>query len=286
MDYFSKNDPDANGKHDTFGLTGYINKADLGSLAWVEWVFNENASRYEQRGDEIVDLALQEGTREALLWLNKAYAEGLIDPEVAVNTAAKAEQMLTEDKAGIVAMTLANAATIDQGNELGAYTPLSSLQAEANSALVTATSPANQGMYFISRFAKNHELNASLEVLNTLYSLAGNSEADPAARVLAVEVVGSTTVQFNNVDEQIKARYSQIEAERSEVSAKVLLEIELYAKLDSSLLALKTKLDRQMTEMKVKVIVGAISIEDWDSYVTKLSKDSDYIAIMDAFNNK
>jgi len=281
MQYFVKYDPDGNGKDDTYGLSGYINKVDLGALAWVEHVFNENASRYERRGNEVIDLALSQSTREALLWLNKAYAEGLIDPEILINTSDKAKQMLNDEKAGIVAMKLAEGASIDQNNKL---TPLISMQHHSGSAAVTATSPAFDGMYFISRFAKNDELEASLEVMNAMYQIANDPSADADIRALAMKVVGSAAVQLNDVETPIKERYSQIEAARSELAVKELLEGQLYAKLDAQMLAIKTELDQQMTEMKVKVIVGALPIEEWDSYVAKLSKDSNYIAIMDAFN--
>lgn len=288
MDYFAHYDPDGNGKEDTYGLTGYIGATDLGSLAWVEHVFNENVSRYEQQNGKIVDLAVQKGTRDALLWLQKAYAEGVIDPEIAVNTREKAQQSFTDERSGITAMTLAAAAQAEQQNmQAGETTPLTALKSSANAVEITGTRQAYDGMYFINKFASKERMNTVLGILNELHSIANDAKAENEMRALAAGIVGSAQVELgNDVAKQTKERYKQVEAARAGIKSKELLDASLYAKLKYDLLAAKTELDQEMTEMKVKVIMGTLSIEDWDAYVAKLVKDERYIAVMSALGGE
>lgn len=288
MDHFAHYDPDGNGKEDTYGLTGYIGATDLGSLAWVEHVFNENVSRYEQQNGKIVDLAVQKGTRDALLWLQKAYAEGVIDPEFAINTSEIAQQAFTEERSGITAMTLAAAAQAEQHNmQEGEITPLTALKSSANAVEITGTHPAYDGMYFINKYASKEKMQASLNILNELHVIANDAEANAEARALATDIVGSVQVELgDDVTAQTKERFKQVEAARGEIKSKELLDVSLQAKLRYDLLAAKTELDQEMVETKVKVITGALSIKDWDAYVAKLVKDERYIAIMSAFGGK
>lgn len=285
MEMFASYDPDANGKKDTYGLTGYIDKNSLGTLAWVEHVFNENASRYELKDGKLVDLAASEGTRKALQWLTKAYAEGLIDPEVFVLTKAAATKGFKDGKAGFLAMKLAEAAEAGMDSKQQ-FKPLISLKSSDSAQAVTGAQSAYQGAYIVSSLSKKEKLDGALEMMNALHTIANDQKQDDQLRHFAKEITGTSEVKLDNASKAIKERYNQIAEARELIAAKPLLETQLYAKLDNQQRSIKYQLDEEMLQLKVKVIMGAATIDQWDQYISNLQKNNDYVSIMDAFSKK
>lgn len=92
---FTNNDPDGNGKKDTYGLTGQ--KIGFGH---VYNAFGVNKGDWFEREGKLVIGEMTEEFKEAVLTLRKWYEEGLIDPEFPIYT--KSQQLDEKLIGGIV----------------------------------------------------------------------------------------------------------------------------------------------------------------------------------------
>lgn len=257
---FTQHDPDGNGIHDTYGLTS----SGLNSLAWVEHVFNESTGRYIVSDQSIVDTATLEGTRDALEWLSRAYEEGILDPEFAVKGPEQAVRSFQEGSAGMMALSLADMLTSEskllEHSEYADLTPLISLQRDSEGTPITADQPAADGLFFIDTRASKVELEQALTVSDALASLEFEAELEPELEdVLAQRDEVAAQLKANSVDNN-----------------------ELLPKLTPDQQAILFEFSREMTTMKIKVIMGAASIEQWDEFILELKEDPTYIEIMEA----
>ncbi|TYP73304.1 extracellular solute-binding protein [Paenibacillus methanolicus] len=75
---FAKNDPDGNGKHDTYGLSSEGMNVVFG--AFGQMVFTEQLYFAEKNGGLVIG-ALEPEMKEALRYVQKWYKDGVIDPE-------------------------------------------------------------------------------------------------------------------------------------------------------------------------------------------------------------
>jgi putative aldouronate transport system substrate-binding protein len=95
---FSEQDPDGNGKDDTYGLStaGLYDIQGFMSAAGVKYkyVIDEN-------GNRTIPYAT-EAAIPVYKWLNKLYEEGILDPNFATNDTAKMREMFLTDRVGMV----------------------------------------------------------------------------------------------------------------------------------------------------------------------------------------
>lgn len=100
MTAFAKNDPDGNGKNDTYGITcstGWAVSAFVtmfGNKSWME------------KGDKFVPYYISDKSKEAVSWLKKIYDEKILDPEFQILTNEQRNEKFALGKAGV---TIANA---------------------------------------------------------------------------------------------------------------------------------------------------------------------------------
>lgn len=289
---FARTDPDGDGRNDTFGLTGSYEGRDAGSLVWVERVFNESPTRFKREGNAIIDAVTQEGTREALLWLNRAYADGLIDPDFAAKGHDRALHAVESEQAGIMAMTMAETwrtqAALRKTSDKALLTPLVSLKADEDSQPVTAVRPAHAGMFFISKQLDATEQDQALTVLDAILSPEMEAAADAEMEELIEAVFG-----VNELHELPAPRIPAADRKKAEdildsrhalADPAAVSDSEIMAKLDNELKAEKTRLDQEIFRMKVKVITGAVPIEEWDNFIRKLQAVEGYQKMMEAIN--
>jgi len=76
---FANDDPDKNGKKDTYGLSNTVFECVFGAFGVLvdQWW----GSFFLEKDNKIVYSAIEPGAREALILLSKWYKDGLIDPE-------------------------------------------------------------------------------------------------------------------------------------------------------------------------------------------------------------
>ncbi|UQZ82415.1 Lipoprotein LipO precursor [Paenibacillus konkukensis] len=101
---FTKNDPDKNGKQDTYGL-------QLGNMAagisirgatGITQAFGLK-NFWVKQGDKVVPRFETDAFKQYLAWMNKAFSEGLIDPDFAVSDGPTADsKFVRKGQAGIM----------------------------------------------------------------------------------------------------------------------------------------------------------------------------------------
>lgn len=271
---FVQRDPDGNGKADTLGMTGAANETSLGSFAWIEQVFNGSGGRLAVRDGQTVDTLTEPGTRSALIWLNKAYAEGLVAKDFPVLQAEQAMEQETSGKAGLLAMTLTEAREaekrLQESNPQAKLTPLVSLRAPGGAAVVPLTAGYG-GSFAVPRQVSAAKLPLVLAFLDRVYALteneteaalAGLSEQD---RALLAEVFGSAGTEADGA--VLAAR------EAVGFAGNVLLDrpIDMDDQEAGALLA------QRIQQAKLKYVLGATPIEAWDTFVGGLKADESYV---------
>ena len=105
---FTENDPDGNGRRDTYGLTGQANGVD----GWCfQWAFGAYGSMYSSMRSiyavnrdrsGVVDMNLDSANAQALKWLNRLHSERILDPEWVVNTPDQIHMKAAQGKVGCV----------------------------------------------------------------------------------------------------------------------------------------------------------------------------------------
>ncbi|MCM3748584.1 extracellular solute-binding protein [Paenibacillus pasadenensis] len=94
---FTEQDPDGNGKKDTFGITGRL--ADLANFVNVQY---GNYDGFYIKDGKMVNGLSQPEAKESIAYVQKMLASGSIDPEIASNKPENAKDKAFQGKAGIL----------------------------------------------------------------------------------------------------------------------------------------------------------------------------------------
>ena len=96
---FTEQDPDGNGKKDTYGITG----GQLNAFAPVFGAFGVGTpgSMYIKEG-KLVNAYYDPAMRDALAFIKKLYDAGVVDPELQANTGMQHQQKAIQGQAGII----------------------------------------------------------------------------------------------------------------------------------------------------------------------------------------
>lgn len=98
---FRNDDPDGNGKKDTYGLTGTA--SGLGEIfTTVFGAFGVYPGAFVEKDGTIILGEIEPGAKEALTVLNRWYTNELIDPEFVVNKPKNRDDKIINEKAGAV----------------------------------------------------------------------------------------------------------------------------------------------------------------------------------------
>ncbi|GIP34145.1 extracellular solute-binding protein [Paenibacillus sp. J2TS4] len=101
MRQFTFNDPDGNGKDDTYGFSTSGNGANVG-FDWPQWVKNGfYSSMYIDEG-KLIDAGSNPDTVKVLLEIKDMIEEGIVDPNWFLNKGTEHFNKIIEGKAGIV----------------------------------------------------------------------------------------------------------------------------------------------------------------------------------------
>ncbi|WP_438431498.1 stalk domain-containing protein [Gorillibacterium sp. sgz500922] len=292
---FVYSDPDGNGKNDTVGMTGHTDGDGLGDFAWAEQAFTGSPARFAIVDGKVVDTAVTEGETSALQWLARAYADGLIDREFALLTADQAHDRLAAGKTGLGALTIRDAATLTldtqrrNPNRFDQWAPLASLRANAQSAAVAPWNVKDVGMYIISKQTDSGKIKQLLAWLEQRITGAGSASAaalgsDAAAADLNQATFGSPKLLPETVRSEAAFAHGLKEDYQRAVDAwsQVTYQGKWLANADA-LFSRGTyaELNGKLVQMKIKVVMGAASLEEWRTYVTSLKASTEYRAMMD-----
>lgn len=281
MKVFAKNDPDGDGKTNTWGLVGGGNR----SLSWVEHAFTGSPERFSIRDGKIIDHAVSPQETESLQWLARAYKDGLVDPDFAVMSSDQAMQKLEDGKAGLAALTIDEAAGLTKDKAI--WLPLPALKANASSAPIAPWASTGAGAYTISRMTKD-DLAVILNWLEYGMKMTKEdkwSETDgwsPADQAAVHSLFGQPDMLKNNdqldkLPSQIKEQYvSAVERWRT-VSYEDQLLPEASVVWSSGNYS---EMNQQLEQKKNEFIVGQITLEQWNSFIQDMVKSQAYKEMM------
>lgn len=104
---FTYDDPDQNGKDDTFGLS-IANTYDQAGPLFQQFTaanplyFSGGCFYYDEETGEVRNVYYDvEDMKEALTWMNKLYSEGILNPEFVVTNKKQAEDLFLSGRAGV-----------------------------------------------------------------------------------------------------------------------------------------------------------------------------------------
>ncbi|MFE5320773.1 extracellular solute-binding protein [Paenibacillus sp. NPDC056579] len=309
MKAFTEKDPDGNGKNDTIGLTGLVTSDGMGSFVWVENVMNGSNGRWKEKDGKLADTVFDPGTREALVWLNKAYKDGIIAPDFPTLKQSQVREMITTNKAGIFADAIKPSwlltGQMRKTNPQADMMPLTYL--EGPSGKYVPKDSGAYGMYVIPKTVPEAKLRSILQFMDygatqegwmlASYGFQGVHYTEKDGVITPTEQavkdnVGVFVHLFANLDKYERAyqtgipldflnRNKQIIDERAKYSVSspaVGLNSETYIKVGKDY-------DKKIQDLKVKIILGREPITAWDDYVGKLKSDAQYQQIITEINN-
>lgn len=304
---FVEKDPDGNGKADTVGMVGLASETSMNTLAWVENIYNKSYGEYAMVNDRLVNKNVLPGTREALIWLNKAYNDKLIPQDFAVLKSAQASAMMKSNKGGMYyGPPEAAWPDVEDLRKLGVKEadtlPLVSLNG------VTFRDAGFAGMFAIPKSVPEAKLKKILKFMDYGASDEGSTLANYGLKDVhwkeeggvklatpqaAKDVVSSQTFGqiFQSYDKYFRAYRVGMEAPIFERNKKIIDERAkvsvpdygkgLYSETDEKLGA---DYNKKFIAMKVKVIMGKEPITAWDAYVNQVKNDPNFKKIEDEIN--
>lgn len=115
----AKQDPDGNGAADTFAFGGYQNV----DTSWFDHIFGAYGALpnyWMEKDGHIVNGSIQPGMKDALIYFNRMYKDGLIDPEFVTDDPKRWQQKV---KSGIFGAGVTKIHIFDQNNWSNYYEP-------------------------------------------------------------------------------------------------------------------------------------------------------------------
>lgn len=290
---FTLNDPDGNGKKDTYGLGG-TKPAAFGSAAGFEGIFGAFGvipSFWVERGGVIKQGMVMPETKQALALLQKWYKEGLIDPEFPVTTDKQLDEKMINSKVGIAGK---NAWLIQPTN--ASFKALQKLQPNAELGIIIPPtgpggrgwpeqSPGGGGLRAISSKAKDPERLAKLldwtandqpdgGFFLTAYGIEGKDYTfDKAANRIEqlTDATALTARGFSNPVQFIKVvdrRWSpQITLDALKKTNDYVIKNALWTTVPAQLDY--PDIGKLWEEYFVKIVTGEYSVDKWEEFVQK-----------------
>ncbi|TDF91226.1 extracellular solute-binding protein [Paenibacillus piri] len=298
---FTEQDPDGNGKNDTIGFSGYVDADGLGRFTWVRDVFNQ-ANGWKVDGNQIIHPDVLPGTRDALVWLNRLYKEGLMSQDFAVMKLSQMKDQLKAGKAGMFSESMQQSwIMLNDLRKLESkadYLPLNYVQGPGGK--FVGRDSGHFGMYVIPKKVSEARVNQILALMDK-----GSSE--PVSDIANFGIKG---VHYNETDGM---KISTEQAFKDNVSQEVFGQIFLfndkymrgyatgipkdYFDRNKSIIDERSKysvanpslnlisdtgvkympeFNKKSQDLKTKIIMGSEPIEAWDQFTAKLKTDDNF----------
>jgi putative aldouronate transport system substrate-binding protein len=296
---FTENDPDGNNIKDTIGFGAH-------DYLFVEQGFTKTQGDWALRDGKLINVNLLPETKQALLYLNKAYKEGLIPIDFSVMGKSKGNQLGQSGKAGIFADTVYwNWVLLE---------PLLKIDPKADfmsMPIVKGYAPKGVGFaggFAISKSVPEAKVKKILEFLDysksdegvelAMFGIKGRdfTEADGVKTIndsgrkagAGYETYGQI---FNQFEKYQGAYRSGIPTPLYERNKKLIDEFSgflvpdhaygLYSPAD---LKAGAEIKKKFADLKIKIILGNEPIEAWDKLVETYKNDKDLTAITTELN--
>ncbi|OMF37945.1 hypothetical protein BK133_02865 [Paenibacillus sp. FSL H8-0548] len=302
---FKDNAPD--GKKDTVGY-------NMRDSRVIEEIFTGTAGRWKEIDGKLVNMTLEPEMRDALVYLNKLYKEGLIPEDFPVMKENQYWELATSGRAGVTSETpeALFRYTMDQWKKDPEvdWTPMLSLAPKAGGKQYVTQSTGYNGILAIPKTVSEQKMKAVLKFIDygsggeglnlTLYGIEDVHYTEEDGLKMATDKavadsVGtgawgkmfSTTVldlwQYAaGMPKEIYQRNMEIAEEKSKFSTgdpAIGLVSETEIKLGSDY-------SKKIADMKVQTIIGKTTLAEWDQYVESLKTDANYSKITEEINEE
>lgn len=300
---FTKDDPDGNGKADTFGFTNYP------FYFFTDTFLGANTSSsggYKLKDGKLVNAYYEPEFRQGLVWLANAYKEGLMPPDYVVMKDSQHKDFMKTGKAGVYVDPVNSAYTTAQV-ELNKTFPKAVVEPipylEGPSGKFAYKDSGFYGMFLIPKSVPEEKLKRILAFCDFLASdLGSDLQLYGIKDVHYTEKDGIKTIneKFTEANfgflltkhdqygraigagmtPDIITRNKKIIDERSAVSVPNHA-IGLFSETGSKV---GSEYKKKSEEIINQVIMGKSTIEEWDKYVQTLKGDATYNKITDEIN--
>lgn len=299
---FTNNDPDKNGKNDTYGYTG---KAPENVIN----IFNGSNGKWKLQNGKLIDTDLEQGTRDGLQWLNKAFTEKLMPADFATMKTTQFEDM-AKGQAGVQVDTIEGMWRANE--ELKKTNPKADFVGfpyltGPNGKYVPQNSGVT-GIYLIPKKVPEAKMKKILALMDYGASEEGFELACygiPDVHFKVVDGFKTPTEQavkdsvaqssfgkiFERFDKYLWAYHTGMPKEKFESNKKIIdaqsqvyVADPAYGLVSDTNIKLGANYKKKTDDMKTKVIMGKETLEAWDAYVKQLKADANYMKIIDEMN--
>ncbi|MCC3372282.1 extracellular solute-binding protein [Cohnella sp. REN36] len=301
MKAFANNDMGGNGN--TIALAG--------PLDFVYNVMNGTSGWFMVKDGQLVHAMLEPGTRDALVWLNKAYKEKLIPQDFPALKFITARDMMAAGKVGIFSDTVAEAWRTHQEqlkvNPKADFLPLVSLTGPFGPYNFRDT--GHYGMHMIPKSVPEKKVRAILQFMDYgasdegaelgSYGFKGIHFTEENGMKLTTEQAMKDNVSqqafgqlFINYDKYMRAYFAGMPPEILERNKQIIdARAEISVPDPASGLYSETKVtvgpeyDKKIDDLRTKIIMGKAPIEAWDTFTDELRKDPKFQKMIQELND-
>lgn len=307
MKAFAQNDPDGNGKNDTYGMAG-----DFGN---IERAFLQSYGGRKLVDGKLVSTIFDPKEKDYLTWIANAYKEKLIPEDFAVLKGTQVKDMLKAGKVGVTPVDTLEA-TWDYTSELRKTVPNADFVAIPALNGIAQKSSGFFGIYVIPKQKVSQEkLKKILEFMDYGSGEEGGTLATYGIKDVHYSEqdgfkVATPQAQTDNVSAQAlgqlfqkfdpytaRAYRSGMPKEIFERNKKVIDERAKISQADPAVgLISETDIKlgpdywKKISDLKIKIIMNKLPLSAWDEYVNELKNDKNFLQIdkefTDAYNKR
>ncbi|MFH5185224.1 hypothetical protein ACHHV8_22690 [Paenibacillus sp. TAB 01] len=274
----------------------------------MENVFNNTQGKWKLKDGQLIDVTFDKGTRDALLWLNKAFTEGIISPDFPTLKNSQVREMITTNKAGSFSDAM-NPSWLLTG-QLRKTTPKADLlpltYLEGPEGKYVPKDSGAYGMYVIPKSVPEDKVKKILKFMDYGATEEGSVLANYGLKeVHYTEKDGLKTTNeqaikdkvaaygglFANLDKYQRGYQSGIPADFMNRNRKIIDERTKYAVpnpavgvISETAIKVGKEFDKKIQDMKTKVIMGREPITAWDDFIAGLKTNADYQKIITETN--
>jgi putative aldouronate transport system substrate-binding protein len=303
-------DPDGNGKNDTFGITGNLDAQSMGTLNWVEQVFTGAPYFWKQKDGQLEPTVLDPQMKEALIWFHRLYNEKLVSPDFSIMKNTQARDEFMGGKAGVLGSAMNPqwlfTEAIRKHTPQADVLPLTHLTGPYGKFVPKTTGVL--GMFAIPKTVPESKLKKILAFMDYGYSDDGSDLALYGMEGVHYEVKdgmkvatekAKTDMVGQNILGQLYGKYEKyqrafllgIPKELYERNMKIIdqrAEISVadpaYGLESATYIKVGKDFEKKIQDMKVKVILGKENMEAWDKFVQDLKNNNDFNQIIKEMN--
>jgi putative aldouronate transport system substrate-binding protein len=307
---FTEQDPDGNGKKDTYGFTGAVAEGWMDQMNFVENTFNGYENMIlSQDGKPTMYRDFTPATREAILWLQRVYKEGILAPDFAIMKGSQVSDMMKQGKVGMIPTATDASKMGDMIGALRKTTPNAGI-VHAPTLITPSTGQkyaTKEGGFFGNYLISKKVPEAKLKQILAFFDYGATPEG------MELSNFGIKGVHFNEVDgkkvttdeykkiaatsltniwtlvdpysrvQQASVDYPKEYLERDKKVVDERIKYGVFINNNGVTSETDTKfgseIAKKLQDMKIKVIMGKETIEAWDKLVEQMKVEPNVIKI-------